>query len=101
MSSVRQPERAVVDINLFVSGLISRRGQPNQLIAFLRRDSFVLVISEQLRSELGEVLQRERFAVKSGLTEEEREDFLLLVDSKAVFVTPRRRLPVIVTAVPV
>ena len=51
MSGVRQP-RTVVDLNLFVSGLISKLGQPRQLIDHLQHGSFVLIISEQLQEEV-------------------------------------------------
>lgn len=94
MSSPRPQSRAVVDHNLFVSGLISKLGQPHQLIDQFRNGSFTLVISDQLRAELEEVLGRGKFATKYGLTEEERAGFLLLVDTTALFVTPRDRLPV-------
>jgi putative PIN family toxin of toxin-antitoxin system len=89
-----QLRRIVVDINLFVSGLISPLGQPHQLITHFRQDAFLLLISEQLRAELEEVLRRERLAVRFGLTEEDRNNFLLLVDTKSVRVNPRARLPV-------
>ena len=85
MTSVIQLARAVVDLNLFVSGLISSRGQPRRLIDHFRQDSFVLVISRQQRDELEEVLQREKFVTRFGLTAAERAAFLLLVDSKARF----------------
>ena len=96
MSSALPPRRAVVDHNLFVSGLISKLGQPNRLIALFRQNAFVLIISDQLRSELDEVLHRDKFRTKYGLTLEEIADFLFLVDTKATFVTPRRRLPIAV-----
>jgi putative PIN family toxin of toxin-antitoxin system len=96
MSSASEPRRAVVDINLFVSGLISKLGQPNRLVTHFRQDSFTLVISNQLRSELEEVLSREKFVVKYRITAEERAEFLLLIDTKAIFVNPQRRLPVVI-----
>ena len=86
--------RAVVDHNLFVSGLISAHGLTSQLIAQFRQDAFVLVTSAQLRSELEEVLRRDRFRTKYGLTPEEVADFLFLVDTKALLVRPSRHLPV-------
>jgi putative PIN family toxin of toxin-antitoxin system len=96
MSGVRQIERTVVDLNLFVSGLISRLGQPRRLIDHLYRGSFQLIISQELRDELDEVLQREKFTIRFGLTPEDRTSFLALVDRRAIFVDPAPRVPVAV-----
>ena len=52
------------------------------------------MISQQLRDERGEVLQREKFAARFGLTPEQRAAFLFLVDTRAVFVQPQRQVPV-------
>lgn len=94
MSAQSPSIRAVVDHNLFVSGLISAHGLPSQLISQFRQDAYVLVTSAQLRSELEEVLRRDRFRTKYGLTPEEVADFLFLVDTKALFVRPIQHLPV-------
>jgi putative PIN family toxin of toxin-antitoxin system len=96
MSAAGQPLRAVIDTNLFVSGLISRYGQPQRLIVEFRRDAFSLVISEQLRSELEEVLQRRKLRLRYGLTAEETAAFLLLADAKAAKVDPSGSLPIVI-----
>ncbi len=94
MHAAPEPIRAVVDLNLFVSGLISRLGQPFQLVEYLRQDAFLVVISQQLRDELEEVLRREKFVTRFGLTAESRDAFLALLDAKAQAVTPSLVLPV-------
>jgi len=58
MTSARKPPRVVVDTNLFVSGLIVKRGIPHQLLSHWRRGSFTLLISEEQREEIGAVLDR-------------------------------------------
>lgn len=95
MSDAEEPRRAVVDLNLFVSGLLSRLGAPHRLVEHLRQDSFVLVISRELRAELEEVLQREKF-VRFGLTAERRSGLLSLIDAKAAYVEPDCTLPRVV-----
>jgi len=47
-----------------------------------------------MREELEEVIHRPRFAIRFGLTPQTRDDLLLVVDTKAVTVKPRGRLPV-------
>src|SRR5215212_9333099 len=96
MSETRQRNSAVVDLNLFVSGLISKLGQPQRLLQHLRDDRFVLVFSQDLRSQIGEVTERAKFRSRFGLTPSVRADFLELIDRKAVFVTPTRTLPLAV-----
>jgi putative PIN family toxin of toxin-antitoxin system len=85
--------KAVVDTNLFVRGLISKLGNPFVLLEALRREEFLLVISQPLRREYEEVLRRPKFAQKYGLTPKEIADFLFLVDSNARKITPLPVLP--------
>jgi putative PIN family toxin of toxin-antitoxin system len=85
---MRQPSSAVVDLNLFVSALISSLGQPRRLLNRFQSGDFILVICNQLRHELGEVLRREKLAVRFGITAEIRDTLLTFIDSKAAFVAP-------------
>jgi putative PIN family toxin of toxin-antitoxin system len=86
--------RAVVDTNLFVSGLIIKRGLPYQLVEAFRTGVFTLLVSPTLTREYERVLSEERFLQRYGLTQAEVADFLFLVDTTAFMVTPRQRLPV-------
>jgi putative PIN family toxin of toxin-antitoxin system len=96
MSDAWRPTSAVVDLNLFVSGLISPLGRPYQIIERLRYGAFTLVISRQIREELDVVLHRDKFTVKLGLTADVIDAFLFLVDAQASFVEPSQQLPVAV-----
>ena len=63
--------KAVVDTNLFVSGLISATGTPALLIDALRQDRFSLLSSAPLTAEVVEVLARPslaRYAFDPALT---------------------------------
>ena len=62
----------------------------------MRRESFVLLISYQLREELEDVLRRQKFAVRFGVTVEVRTAFLFLLDTMAEFVEPLWPAPVAV-----
>lgn len=96
MKKKSEPVSAVVDTNLFVSGLISKVAAPYELVQAFRAGAFTLVVSEPLRAEYRRVLPRPKFTQKYGLTQEEIADFLLLVDTNADLVNPLRRLPVTV-----
>jgi len=84
----------VVDTNLFVSGSIIKHGIPYQLLMAWRSGSFLLLISEEQRTELEDVLHRPEIAQKYRLSQQEIADLLLLVDNTAPQVPLRRRLPV-------
>lgn len=85
-------KRAVVDTNIFVSGLITKAGYSSQLIKQLEIDSFTLVISHSLRLELEEVLRRTKFS--EFLKEKEIVAFLRLIDVTSTVVSPISTLPV-------
>ena len=86
--------RAVVDTNIFVSGLITADGIPYQLLEAWRAGAFVLLVAHPQREELERVLKRPIFSQRYGLTEERIDYWLLLVDALGLSVSVRRRLPV-------
>jgi hypothetical protein len=96
MVGVRQPPRVVVDTNLFVSGLIVKRGLPHRLLNYWRQGSFTLLISEEQRDEIEVVLHRPAIVERYGVTPGERADLLWLIDAVAVRVASRHPLPLVV-----
>jgi putative PIN family toxin of toxin-antitoxin system len=96
MSSVSAQSRAVVDLNLFISALISRLGQPHELYLQLKRGAFTLVMCAQLREELERILLREKFTVRFGITPDERTAFFAVMDATAIMVAPSPTVPVAV-----
>jgi len=86
MIKKRKLKSAVVDTNIFVSGLILEKGFPFQLVQKLRSDSFTLVLSSELRQELEEVIMRSKFS--AFLSEEQIDIFLLMIDTISKFVEP-------------
>jgi putative PIN family toxin of toxin-antitoxin system len=94
MSVRTRPTRAVVDTNLFISAFISKLGLPYQLRQRWYEGLFNLLVTDQLTAELEGVLQREKFTHKYGVSEEDRNAFLFLLNTRAIRVNPRRRLPV-------
>ena len=74
--------KAVVDSNLFVSGLIAR-GAPYAIIDAWRRQFFALLLSDAQRAELHTVLARPR-STSRYLSPAEVEDFLYALDTLAL-----------------
>jgi putative PIN family toxin of toxin-antitoxin system len=93
--TVGRPPRAVVDTNLFVSGLIAG-GLPGQVLQAFRDGRFLLLIAPDLRAEIEGVLRRPEIAQRYGLSPDLIAEVLALLDSDAVHVTPLSPSPVTV-----
>lgn len=64
--------RAVMDTNVLVAGLRSRRGASHELLRLLTRQQWTLVLSNTLLTEYQEVLHREQSALPYSHEEIER-----------------------------
>ena len=63
--------KAVIDTNLFVSALISKKGSPARLLQLWRERAFLVIISEQMLKEIQRVLQYPRIKNKYNLKDEQ------------------------------
>jgi putative PIN family toxin of toxin-antitoxin system len=88
MAGDNKSHRVLVDSNIFVSGLITARGNPFLLLEALRAGQFTLLISDAQRAELADVLSRPRLAERFGLTTEARDAILTLIDTIGLRVSP-------------
>jgi uncharacterized protein len=86
--------RVVIDTNLFVSGAISPRGLPHQLLQAWRTGVFTLLISAEQRGEVQEVLSRPEIARRYNLSDEAKAHLLFLIDTLALQAPLRQRLPI-------
>ena len=89
---MEQPQRV---FDLFVGGLILKRGNPYELLEAWRRKGFVLLISEALQTEIAEVLVRPEIKEKYHLSTDEVEDTLRLLQTDALLSSPAPMLPVV------
>ncbi len=96
MPSARRPPKAVVDTNLFVSGLISKRGAPAEILQLWRNGAFTLLVSRDQREEIWAVINRPRIAEKYGISEQDRTDLMRLIDTLADKAPLKRRMPLAV-----
>lgn len=74
--------RAVLDVNVLVSALLSRAGAPGRLIALWLEGAFELVVSDALLVELGRALAYPK--LKDHITSEEAAEFIEFLRSTAV-----------------
>jgi putative PIN family toxin of toxin-antitoxin system len=73
--------RAVLDVNVLVSGLLSRAGPSGRLIAMWLGGAFELVVSETLLAELGRALAYPKLI--EHVAPEDAADFIELLRSTA------------------
>ncbi|MDP2277875.1 MAG: putative toxin-antitoxin system toxin component, PIN family [Nitrospirota bacterium] len=66
--------RAVIDTNVFVSGVISPKGSPRKVLELAREGIFKAVTSISINHEIFEVLHRDYIYNNYGLTEEIVDD---------------------------
>lgn len=76
--------RAVLDVNVLASALISRAGAPARLLVELRAGAFELLVSPELLAELREVLARPRF--RAWVSVEEALAFVSAIEQDASLV---------------
>ena len=84
--------KAVIDTNLFVSGLISPHSLPSQIIRAWRGKRFKLITSMTLLEELADVLHRPKMT-RYGFSEEK---IIIIIKSmeKLVLDIPDSKLPI-------
>lgn len=87
------PIRAVLDTNVLISGLVSQKGLPRQILDAWLEGRYTLVISLYLVDELAHVLTYPRIAERVRLTQEELDAILAALLSQAELTSAELRLP--------
>lgn len=87
MAAKKHPIRAVLDTNLFVSGLFSSYGSVAKLQQLWLSGAFELAVSEEILEEIGETLQKAYIQKQLRLKPEEIVGILELIREKAFIVT--------------
>jgi uncharacterized protein len=94
MQSAGHRPRVVVDTNVFVSGIIAKRGAPHDVVTLWQNGGLTLLISTEQVAELEDVLNRPRLIERHRISPREAASILLALETGAIRVAPRRRLPV-------
>ena len=82
------PPAVLIDTNVWVSALINPHGFPARLKDAWTAGRFDVVVSIPLLEEVADVLARPRIQAKYGLSTEEIEQFLRLLQERAIHVSP-------------
>lgn len=80
--------RAVLDTNVFISGLLLPRSVPGQIISAWRGGQFGLVLSESMLVEIGKVLAYPKIRNRLRWNDETIANFLALLRFEAEVVMP-------------
>ena len=78
--------RVVIDTNVIVSGILSRKGAPAELLNAWRERLFVLLSSPEIVTEVRTVVQYPRIRDKYHLSDDEIEQTITLLEHDAHFV---------------
>jgi uncharacterized protein len=80
--------KAVVDTNVLVSGVLSPRGAPAQILEAWREGRFQIVSSAPLVEELRRVLARPSIAGRLGWSPDQRRQFVSYFEESVLLVAP-------------
>jgi len=75
--------RVVLDTNVLISGLMLPDSVPGRIVAAWQAGEFGLVLSEPMVEEIGRVLAYPKIRGRTGWTDEEIGNYLLLLRFKA------------------
>lgn len=96
MKSRGKTLRVVVDTNVFVSGLLSKQGQPFAILEAWNAKKFILVMSSEQQAELQDVFSRPRLIKRCHLSPAEINNLLAQIDLLSQKVSGTAVLPVAV-----
>ena len=89
-SKKKQPCRAVIDTNLFISGLFAVEGPTSQLQNLWVAGAFELAVSESILQEVKATLAKPHIRAKLQLAQGEDDEIIDLIREKAFIVTKDR-----------
>ena len=78
--------KAVLDTNIFVSSLLSKAGRPAMVIDAWRAGQYLLVTSRSIISEIKRVVEAPNIRKKYGLSHDQMERLILLLEKDAIVV---------------
>lgn len=87
--------RVVLDANIFVSSLISDKGNPARIIDWWLAGEFEVLVSQAILDEVLRITDYKRIQNKYARVRENRLEFVDLISRQGVFVDPEGPLNVI------
>ncbi|MCB0075886.1 MAG: putative toxin-antitoxin system toxin component, PIN family [Anaerolineales bacterium] len=87
--------RVVLDANIFVRALLTKRGNPKQILDAWEQGAFELFVSQEILVEINRVLRYPHIARIHMRTDEEIARFIQHVEAVATIVTPTGKIEVV------
>ncbi len=86
--------KVVLDANVFVSALLTQRGNAQQILDYWQKNKFELLISPDILDECGWVLRYPQLVQIHRKSEAEIQQLLKLVGKQATLIEPTEKLMV-------
>ena len=87
--------RLVLDTNIYVSNLISEKGNPAKIVRWWLEGEFDVLVSQPITDEIIRVSGHERIQKKYAQVRENRLEYAALIAEQALWIEPQEKLDVI------
>jgi hypothetical protein len=87
--------RLVLDTNIYVSNLISEKGNPAKIVRWWLEGEFDVLVSQPIIDEMLRVSGYERIQKKYAQVREKRLEYAALIAEQALWIEPQEKLDVI------
>jgi uncharacterized protein len=87
--------RLVLDTNIYVSNLISEKGNPAKIVRWWLEGEFDVLVSQPIIDEILRVSGYERIQKKYAQVRENRLEYAALIAEQALWIEPQEKLDVI------
>jgi putative PIN family toxin of toxin-antitoxin system len=88
--------RIVLDTNIYISNLISDKGNPAKIVRWWLEGEFDVLVTQPIINEILRVTGYERIQKKYAKVRENRLEYAALISEQAVWIEPLEKLNVIV-----
>lgn len=87
--------RVVLDTNIFVSSLITAKGNPVKIVRWWLEGKYDLLVSQPIIDEILRVTSYQRLQKKYARVRENRLEFVTLIKEQATLIEPEKVLSII------
>jgi len=87
--------RIVLDTNIYISNLISNKGNPAKIVRWWLEGKYDVLVTQPIIDEVLRVTDYERIQKKYAKVRETRLEFAVLISEQAVWVEPMEKLDIV------
>lgn len=87
--------RIVLDANIYISNLISEKGNPAKIVRWWLEGKYDVLVSQPIVDEILRVTAYERIQRKYSKVQEHRLEFVALISKQALWIEPNELLEVV------